>query len=83
MNDNSIIDLFWLILKILAALALVGVLGLVLYLVWEAAKRMLKTSWDIVRGRNASVTGTVSFSIAVVVLVSAVVMLVGYSYPNH
>jgi hypothetical protein len=60
MNDVSVLDLFWLILKFLAALGLVGLIAFALYLVWLAIKRATKTSWNIVRG-DASVTAIVSF----------------------
>jgi hypothetical protein len=56
MNDITILDLFWLIVKFLAALGLVGLIALALYFVWKAAKAAAKTTWDILRGRNASVT---------------------------
>jgi hypothetical protein len=78
MNDVTIFDLFWLILKILAALGLVGVAGVVLYLVWKAAKVATRTGSDILRGRNASVAGTVCFCLAVVVLVTGAALAVGY-----
>jgi hypothetical protein len=76
MNDITIIDLFWLILKFLAALGLVILIGLVLYLVWAAIKRAGRVAWDIVRGGNASVTATVCFALGVVVW--AAVFKVGY-----
>jgi len=78
MNDVSVIDLFWLILKFLAALGLVCLLALVLFLVWAGIKRFAITGWDILRGRNASVAATACFAIAVVVLVTCVVLAVGY-----
>ncbi|MGA7696842.1 MAG: hypothetical protein WCA76_17580 [Candidatus Sulfotelmatobacter sp.] len=84
MNDVTILDLFWLILKLLAALGLVGLIGFVFYLAWVGTKRAGKTAWDIVRGRNASVTATVCFVIAVVVLVTCIALAAGYlhDHPN-
>jgi hypothetical protein len=84
MNDVTILDLFWFILKLLAALGLVGLVGFVLFLVWAGAKRAAKVSWEIVRGRNASVAATVCFVIAVVALVTCVALAVGYinEHPN-
>jgi multisubunit Na+/H+ antiporter MnhE subunit len=84
MNDITILDLFWLILKFLAALGLVVVIALALYFVWKAVKAAAKTTWDILRGRNASVTAIVCFSIAVVVLVTCIALAVGYlrDHPN-
>lgn len=84
MNDITILDLFWLILKFLAALVLVGLIVLGLYSVWRAFKRVAKITWDILRGRNASVTAIVCFSIAVVVLVTGAALAVSYwnEHPN-
>jgi hypothetical protein len=45
-NDITILDLFWLILKFIAAQRLVGLVALALYVVWKAAKRAAKTTWD-------------------------------------
>jgi hypothetical protein len=70
MNDVTVIDLFWLILKFLAALGLVALIGVLLYLILSAAKLAARTGWDILRGRNTSVTATVCFCIAVVVIVT-------------
>jgi hypothetical protein len=83
-NDITILDLFWLILKFIAALGLVGLVALALYVMWKAAKGAAKTTWDILRGRNASVTAIVCFSLAVVVLVTCVALAVGYvnEHPN-
>ena len=78
MNDVTILDLFWLILKFLAALGLVALIGLVLYLIWKGATLAVRTAWDIARGRNQSVTATVCFCLAVVVLVSCAALAVGY-----
>jgi multisubunit Na+/H+ antiporter MnhE subunit len=78
MNDITILDLFWIILKFLAALGLVGLIVLALYLVWKAAKAAAKTAWDILRGRNTSVAAIVCFSIAVVALVTCAVLAVSY-----
>jgi ABC-type sulfate transport system permease component len=82
MNDVTILDLFWLILKFLAALGLICLIGLVLFLVWAAVKRAAKTAWDIIRGRNASVATTVCFVLAVVALVTCVVFGVGYLHDH-
>jgi hypothetical protein len=73
MNDVSILDLFWLILKFLAALGLVGVIAFALYLVWVA----IKSTGNIVRG-DASVTAIVCFVLAILILGSCVVAAVGY-----
>ncbi len=78
MNDVTILDLFWLILKFLAALGLVCLIAYAFYLVWLVIRRGARTAWDIVRGRQASVTATVCFVIAVVVLVTCVIFAVGY-----
>jgi hypothetical protein len=78
MNDITILDLFWLILKFLAALGLVGLVGFVLFWVWAAGKRATRTAWDILRGRHVSVTATVCFTIAVCVLVYGMVAGVWY-----
>jgi hypothetical protein len=78
MNDVSIIDLFWLILKLLAALGLVGLLGVAFFLVAKGA-------WNILvhaSGGDASVARTVLFCIAVVVLLSCAVFAVNFFYPN-
>jgi len=84
MNDITVLDLFWLILKLLAALGLVGLIALGLYFVWKATKALAKTSWDILRGRTASVPAIVCFSIAIVGLVTCMVLAVGYlnEHPN-
>jgi ABC-type sulfate transport system permease component len=82
MNDVTVIDLFWLILKFLAALGLVALLGLVLFLVWAAAKRGAKTAWDILGGRNVSVTATVCFVLAVVGLVTCVIFGIAYLHDH-
>jgi uncharacterized membrane protein YidH (DUF202 family) len=84
MNDITIIDLFWLILKFLAALGLVGLISVALFLLWIAAKRAAKTTWDILRGRNRSVAAITCFSIAVVILVSGIILAAGYlnDHPN-
>jgi hypothetical protein len=85
MNDISILDLFWLILKFLAALGLVGLLALGIYLVWVSVKRGANIALDIVRGgHNASVTAIVCFSLVVVALVTGVILAVGYlnEHPN-
>ena len=78
MNDITIVDLFWLILKFLAALGLVALIGVALYLVWKVAKLTARTAWDILRGRNASVTATVCFCLAFVALVTFAALAVGY-----
>jgi Sec-independent protein secretion pathway component TatC len=78
MNDVTILDLFWFLLKLIAALGMVCAAGIMLYLVWAAAKRVAITSWDILRGRNASVAATVCFAIGVVVLVTCVALGVPY-----
>jgi hypothetical protein len=72
MNDISIIDLFWLILKFLAALGLVCLLAFGLFLVWSAIKRLAQTTWSILNGRDVGVTATVCFAIVVVAVVSCV-----------
>jgi hypothetical protein len=82
MNDVTILDLFWLILKLLAALGLVALIGLVLYLIWKGAKLAARTAGDIVRGRNASVTATVCFCLAVVVLVTCAGLAVVYFHDH-
>jgi len=84
MNDITVLDLFWLILKFLAALGLVGFIGLALFFAWMAAKHGVKTAWDILRGRNTSVTAITFFSIAIVILVSGIILAVGYvnDHPN-
>jgi hypothetical protein len=84
MNDVTILDLFWLILKFLVALGLVCLIGFALYLVWRVIKRGARIAWDIVRGRQASVTATVCFVIAVVVLVTCIVLAGSYlhDHPN-
>jgi hypothetical protein len=82
MNDITVIDLFWLILKFLAALGLVALIGFVLYLVFRTAKLAARTSWDILRGRDASVTATVCFCIAVVALVTGAAFAIGYLHDH-
>jgi hypothetical protein len=84
MNDITILDLFWFILKLLSAVALVGLIGLLLFMVWAGAKRVARVSWDILRGRDASVAATVCFVIGLVVLVTCMVLAVGYinGHPN-
>jgi len=84
MNDISVLDLFWLILKLIAALGLVGLLALAFYLIWAGTKRAAKTSWEIVRGRNTSVTAITCFSVALLVVVTGIVLVVGYlnDHPN-
>jgi len=83
-NDITVLDLFWLILKFLAALGLVCLLAFALYIVWIAIRRGARTSWNILRGRPTSVTATVCFVIVVVVLVTCVALAVGYlnEHPN-
>jgi uncharacterized protein YneF (UPF0154 family) len=78
MNDISVLDLFWLILKFFAALALVGLIALGLFLLWRAAKHGAKTTWEILRGRNTSVAAITCFSIAVVIIVSGIILAAGY-----
>ena len=78
MSDVSVLDLFWLILKFLAALGMVCLVGLLIYLVWAGAKRAATITWDILRGRNTSVTAIVVFAITVVALVTGVVIAAGY-----
>jgi len=78
MNDVSIIDLSWRILKFLAALGLVGLLAFALFLVAQIA-------WNILvyaSGRDASVALTVLFCIAVVVLPSCAFLAVNFYYPH-
>jgi hypothetical protein len=84
MNDVTILDLFWLILKFLAALGLVGLIGLVFFLVWLGIKRAARTSWAIVRGRDASIAAIVCFAIAIVAIVICIAFAVGYliEHPN-
>ncbi len=84
MNDVTILDLFWLILKFLVALGLVCLTAYAFYLVGLAIRRGARIVWDIVRGRQASVTATVCFVIALVVLVTCVVLAGGYlhDHPN-
>jgi hypothetical protein len=66
MNDITILDLFWLILTLLVALAMVGLIVSVLALIWAGIKRVAGTVWDILHGRNASVTATIIFVFAVI-----------------
>jgi predicted PurR-regulated permease PerM len=84
MNDVTILDLFWLILKFLVALGLVCLIGFALYLVWRAVKRSIRVAWNIVRGRQASVTATVCFVIALVALVTGIIFAGSYlhDHPN-
>jgi uncharacterized membrane protein YidH (DUF202 family) len=79
MNDVSILDLFWLILKFLAALGLVVLIALGLYLIWAGVRRLARIALDIVRGgHNSSVAAIVSFSIAIMVLATLVAFAVSY-----
>jgi hypothetical protein len=83
MNDVSITDLFWLILKFLAALGLVALIGVALYLVWKAAKLAARTGWDILRGRNASVGATVCFCLVTVVVLGTCAALASGYFHDH
>ena len=84
MNDITVLDLFWLILKFLVALGLVCLIVFVLRLVWLAVRRGARTAWDIVRGRQASVTATVCFVIAVMVVATCIFYAALYlhGHPN-
>lgn len=69
MNDISILDLFWLILKFLAALGLVILLLVVVYLVCTLAFRMLQSIPKFVTGK-ASTGVTVAWVLVIVVLIT-------------
>ncbi|MGA3104538.1 MAG: hypothetical protein ABSD53_08665 [Terriglobales bacterium] len=69
MDNVSIIDLVWLILKFLVALGLVALAGFVLFLVWATIKRSAGTF--AAASRNASEG-------IIVLLVFALVALVGF-----
>jgi hypothetical protein len=75
--EVSILDLFWLILKFLAALGLVCLLGLLAYLICRAAFVLLRTFPSFVTGK-ASTTVTVSWVLVIVVVGSLAIALVGF-----
>jgi hypothetical protein len=75
--DVSILDLFWLILKILAALGLVSLLLGAVYLICKFAFKMLKSLPDVFTGR-ASTAVIVGWVLVIVGIISATMSLVGY-----
>jgi hypothetical protein len=69
MGDVSILDLFWLILKLLAALGLVCLLLLAVYLLCRLAFRMLQSLPRFVTGK-ASTAVTVVWVLVIVGLIT-------------
>jgi prolipoprotein diacylglyceryltransferase len=67
MSDISILDLFWLILKFLAALGLVCLLVFVVYAVCRLAFRMLRSIPKVVTGK-ASEGAIVGWVLVIVAL---------------
>lgn len=85
MNDVSIIDLVFLIIKFLIAVGLVGLVAYALFLVWKAIKRLPRIAWKIwvyACGGDTSVATTALFCIAVVALWSCAFFAVKFFYPN-
>jgi len=86
MNDVTILDLFWFILKLLAALGLVCLIGVAIILIWAGANRAARTTWNILggRGRDASTAAIVSFVLVLMALVGGVMAAVDYlhDHPN-
>lgn len=77
MADVSILDLFWLILKILAALGLVSLLLGAVYLIFKFAFRMLRSLPEVFTGR-ASTAVIVGWVLVIVAIISAIISLAGY-----
>jgi len=75
--DVSVLDLFWLILKILAALGLVSLLLGAVYLIFKFAFRMMRSLPDVFTGR-ASTAVIVGWVLVIVAIISAIISLVGY-----
>jgi hypothetical protein len=80
MDNVSITDLFWLILKFLAALGLVALLGVVLFLVWATIKRSAGTF--AAASRNASEGIIVLFVFAILALVALIGFAINFFFPH-
>ena len=69
MDSISIIDLFWLILKFLAALGLVCLLALAVYLIFRLVLTLLRNLPKVLSGK-ASVATTVAWVLIIVGIVT-------------